>query len=90
MSNPKTKYDPPPIPDRRFDWSAVHDDYDGAEDSGSRNHIGYGQTESEALADLGRLDQERADWQLGEACAQGTCGCPVDRCELDEESEFGP
>ena len=23
-------HDPPPIPDRRFDWSYVHEDYDGA------------------------------------------------------------
>lgn len=27
-------YDPPPIPDRRYDWAFAHDDYDGAPDSG--------------------------------------------------------
>lgn len=30
----------PPIPDRRFDWSAVDDDtYDGAEDSSTRGQM---------------------------------------------------
>lgn len=48
-----TTYDPKPIPDRRFDWSAIDDStYDGAEDSGTRNQIGYGKTEAEAVADL--------------------------------------
>jgi hypothetical protein len=28
------QYDPKPIPDRRFDWGYVHEDYDGAPDSG--------------------------------------------------------
>ena len=43
----------PPIPDRRFDWSAIDEDtYDGAEDSGTRWQIGRGATEAEAIADL--------------------------------------
>ncbi len=42
----------PPIPDRRYDWAATWDDYDGAEDSSNRGHIGYGRTEAEAIADL--------------------------------------
>jgi len=51
--NIRTKYDPPPIPDRSFDWSAIDDStYDGAEDSGIRNQIGYGRTQAEAIADL--------------------------------------
>ena len=40
----------PPIPDRRFDWSAVTDNYCGAEDS--HCPIGYGPTEQEAITDL--------------------------------------
>jgi hypothetical protein len=36
----------PPIPDRRFDWSAVTDDYDLG------SPIGYGATEAQAVADL--------------------------------------
>ena len=36
----------PPIPDRRFDWSAVTDNYEGGAP------IGYGRTEAEAIADL--------------------------------------
>ncbi len=45
----------PPIPDRRWDWCAYHD---GEEESG---HYGWGRTEADALADLDRLDQERAE-----------------------------
>lgn len=39
-----------PIPLRQFDWSAVTEDYDGAEDS--HCPIGHGATEAEAIADL--------------------------------------
>jgi hypothetical protein len=45
-----TNFDYPPIPDRRLDWSAVFDDYDGAPDSNCP--IGHGRTEAEAIADL--------------------------------------
>ena len=49
----RTTYAPPPIPHRQFDWSAIDDStYDGAEDSGTRNQIGYGKTEQEAIDDL--------------------------------------
>jgi hypothetical protein len=42
-----TEFICPPIPDRRFDWSAVDDDtYEGGAP------IGYGATEEEAIADL--------------------------------------
>lgn len=41
----------PPIPDRRWDWSAVTDEYDGAPDAGWQPH-GWGRTEAEAIADL--------------------------------------
>jgi hypothetical protein len=40
-----TSFDYPPIPDRRWDWSAWHD---GREES----NIGRGTTEAEAIADL--------------------------------------
>lgn len=45
-----TNFDYPPIPVRKFDWSAVLDGYDGAEDS--HDPIGRGATEKEAVADL--------------------------------------
>ena len=49
----ETSYDPKPIPIRRFDWVAVDSEtYDGAPDSATRNQIGYGRTEAEAIADL--------------------------------------
>lgn len=46
----------PPIPLRDFDWSAVFDDYDGAEDANCP--IGRGPTEQAAIADL--LDQHES------------------------------
>ena len=45
----------PPIPDRRWDWQAWHE---GDEEN---NHAGWGATPEEAIADLGRLDEERAE-----------------------------
>jgi hypothetical protein len=50
-----THYEFPPIPDRRWDFIAY---YDGEEESG---HCGYGETEAEAIEDLKRLDEERAE-----------------------------
>ncbi len=47
-----THYDPPPIPDRCFDWSATFDNYDGAEDAPNRHMIGWGYTKEEAILDL--------------------------------------
>lgn len=46
----------PPIPERGFDWCAYHE---GDEERGYR--YGWGATESEALDDLKRLDQEEAE-----------------------------
>ena len=45
-----TNFDYPPIPVRDFDWSAVDDNYDGAEDS--HCPIGRGRTEQDAINDL--------------------------------------
>jgi hypothetical protein len=65
MSDPKTitVYWAKPIPERRFDWSATRDDYDGAEDSPNRGMVGYGATEAEAIADLERLYQEEREYR---------------------------
>ena len=41
-----TKYDPPPIPDRNYDWSACHE---GASED---DPVGFGKTEQEAIEDL--------------------------------------
>ena len=46
-------------------WASYYaidrDTYDGAPDSTTRNHIGYGETEAEAVADLRRLLDEIAE-----------------------------
>lgn len=44
-----TNYIYPPIPDRRFDWSAVTDNYEPGQP------IGYGPTKEAAIADLQEL-----------------------------------
>lgn len=46
----RTDFIYPPIPIRTHDWSAVTDDYDGADDSNCP--IGYGATEQQAIDDL--------------------------------------
>lgn len=50
-----TKYAPPAIPVRCFDWTAVADDYEPGD------LIGYGYTEAEAIADLRELIAEREE-----------------------------
>jgi hypothetical protein len=50
-----TKYDPPSIPVRCFDWTAVTDDYEPGD------LIGYGYTEAQAIADLREQIAERAE-----------------------------
>lgn len=41
------------VTEKDWHWTAVDiDTYDGSEDSGNRAHIGYGDTEREAIADL--------------------------------------
>lgn len=49
-----TKYDPPPIPWREADWSAVYDDYDLG------SPIGHGLTEQDAIDDLLAESEEDA------------------------------
>lgn len=53
-----TKYDPKPIPERHFEWSAVTENYEGGDP------IGYGPIEEEAIEDLLEkleAEQERRD-----------------------------
>jgi len=57
-----TSYDNPPIPIRKFDWSATDEDtYDGAPDSANRHQIGRGAPEAEAIADLLEILEENAE-----------------------------
>jgi len=41
-----TSFDNPPIPVRKFDWSAVDEDYEPGDP------VGYGETEQQAIDDL--------------------------------------
>jgi hypothetical protein len=50
-----TNYWAKPIPDRRFDWSAM-------EDGGDEHMCGYGRTEAEAIDDLKRLQAEESEY----------------------------
>jgi hypothetical protein len=54
-----TKYDPPPIPTRKYDWTATFEDYDADYDGYMCAYygdpIGEGATEQEAIDNL--LDQ---------------------------------
>jgi hypothetical protein len=49
-----TSYWAKPIPDRRFDWSAVTEDYEAWYDDGAwhQSPIGYGETEQQAIEAL--------------------------------------
>jgi hypothetical protein len=67
MSKIIVTFDPPPIPDRQFDWRAMHDP-----DNSEGHHVGYGRTREEALADLERLDEERAEVEAEEWLGAGT------------------
>jgi hypothetical protein len=53
----RTEYVFPPIPDRRFDWSAVDDDTC----DGPGYPIGTGPTEAAAIADLLEQIEARID-----------------------------
>jgi len=48
-----TRHEPPPIPDRNHDWTAMREDYEPG-----WGYIGHGKTEDEAINDL--LIQERS------------------------------
>lgn len=52
-------FDPPPIPIRTLDWTYVHDDYDGAEDSGDRR-CGYAGSIEECKADIDEWEADNA------------------------------
>lgn len=67
----------PPIPDRSNDWSAVTDDYDGAE--GSHSPIGRGPTEASAVRDL--LDQLFPDERDSETSNDPARNEPLDEIE---------
>lgn len=44
-----TIYDPPPIPDRRFDWKVIWDGYEGGDP------MAFGSTEQEAIENFKEL-----------------------------------
>lgn len=66
-----TSFDPKPIPDRRFDWSAVRADYDGGDawcgGDVRGDPIGYGLTEKDAVADLLEWEDKLSSLNASEA-----------------------
>jgi len=71
--NIRTKHVCPPIPTRAHDWQAWDDNtYDGAPDSNTRNQIGTGATEREAVADL----KEITGWCAFCGESSANCECP--------------
>lgn len=72
----RTTYWAKPIPVCNYDWSAIDDDtYDGAEDSGTRNQIGYGSTEKAAVENLKEIlvdqilfDEQISDEEVSQRC----------------------
>lgn len=48
-------FDPPPIPIRTLDWTYVHDDYDGAEDSGDRR-CGYAPDIATCIVEINEIE----------------------------------
>lgn len=55
MSTITTSNTYPPIPDRRYDWEAVHYDYEPGDP------IGHGATEAEAVRDLLRREGDEGE-----------------------------
>lgn len=55
----KVCYDPKPIPDRRHDWDFIHDDYDGAPDSGNRHLCGTAASFEDALRQIDEIEEDR-------------------------------
>lgn len=60
------KYDPPPIPIRTLDWSAVDDNYEPGEP------IGYGPTRQAAISDC--LEQAECREATDVVGLDGSCG----------------
>jgi hypothetical protein len=71
-----TTFDPKPIPDCRFDWSAATSDYEPG------HPVGYGATEGQAFADLFEQLPDAAHGCerkcfVTRRCERGTDGCDI-------------
>lgn len=51
-------YDPPPIPDRRWDWHFAHEQFDGAPDAGDRRH-GDAASLTDAMHEIDSIEDDR-------------------------------
>ena len=56
------RHNPKPIPDRRWDWDFVHDDFDGADDS-TDNRCGAAESVEACKAEIREIEE---DW--GNTC----------------------
>lgn len=57
MKKIEVEYNPPPIPNRKFDWMATWEGYDRGDP------IGFGATEAEAILDLQRETEFKAQFK---------------------------
>ena len=65
-----------PIPDRRYDWSASLDGYDGGDDDTPGDPCGWGATEEAAIQDLLEQLEDANDEELRHAVETGEWRAP--------------
>lgn len=58
-------YSRPPIPVRDYDWSAVHEDYDGAPDAFDDRHV-YCPHEWQIPVSVERYIADNGEWEYGD------------------------
>lgn len=88
----RTFYICPPIPMRQFDYCAVDDEhYDGAPDSKTKDEVGFGATEDEAIEKLLMIAFQPPDdeWRIVEVpnYPRGAFGIETNSPEAIEKNE---
>jgi hypothetical protein len=67
------------VTEKDSNWTAIDTDtYDGSEDSGNRNHIGHGDTEQEAIANLIQIMEDSDGYYDADEIAAAKASLPHD------------
>jgi hypothetical protein len=61
-------FDPPPIPDRRFDWHFAHEQFDGAPDSGD-NRSGHAASLADCIREIDLMSETDLAERIARAIA---------------------